>query len=144
MEIPDTVAAEEDLGRRVSSSRTAERAQRSRVPIALFLPPKVGDTDISVDRLSIVPLEEPAAIADKHDSARGRTFYGWAVVTAELAADNGRQVVATSIPDENPYHADIVLLQSVADDDEQRKLPAQQLADSSSWLGSPTLPNENQ
>ena len=109
MEVPDTVASEEDLGRRVSSSRTAERARRSRVPFSLFLPPQIGDTDISVDRLSIVPLDKPAAIADQYDESRGRTFYGWAVVTAEAAADDGRHVAATPIHDENPYHADIVL-----------------------------------
>lgn len=134
-EVPADVALEEELGRGVASSKGAARAKRSRVPFREFLP-QSGETNISVDRLSVAPLNDALAIAEARDTARGRTFYGWVVVTAESAGENGRQVVASPVYD-NPYHADIVLPQSVAQDRDSQKRHAQELADSSRWRGIP-------
>ena len=130
--VPEGIALEEELGRGISSKKSAKR---SRIPLHAFLPPK-GETNISVDRLSVAPLNEALAIAEARDTARGRTFYGWVVVTAESAGENGRRAVASPMPD-NPYHADIVLPQSVAQDRDSQKLHAQELADFSSWRGVP-------
>ena len=80
MNIPNNIAPEEELGRSVFSSREAKRARRSRVSHYAFLE-KEGQTDISVDRLSIAPAKEAVAIADNVGAARthSATFYGWAV-----------------------------------------------------------------
>ena len=65
-------------------------------------------------------------------AARGKTFYGWAVIDAETAASNGRQVTASPQLD-NPYHADIVLPDAAVEDREEQKRHAQELADASIW-----------
>ena len=134
MEIPESIAPDENLGRGVSSSRIERRARRPnfQVPLNVFLPPR-DESSISVDRLSIAPHDEAVAIADSRDEARNRTFYGWAVITAEAVASNGRMVAASPIPDVNPYHADIVLPQDATSDREEQKRHAQELADASRW-----------
>lgn len=134
MEIPESVAPDESLGRGISSSRIARRARRPnfQVPINVFLPPR-GETDISVDRLGVAPHDAAVTIADTRDSARDRTFYGWAVLTAEVATGNGREVAASPIPCVNPYHADITLPEEATHDREEQKRHAQELADASFW-----------
>ena len=134
MDIPESVNPSEELGRGVSSSRIARRARRPnfQVPFNVFLPPR-GERSISVDRLSVAPHDEAVAIADSRDAARGRTFYGWAVTTGFAVTDNGRRIVASPIPDVNPYHADIVLPENAAHDREEQKRHAQELADASRW-----------
>ena len=109
MNIPNNIAPAEELGRSMFSSREAKRARRSRVSHNAFLE-KEGQTDISVDRLSIAPAKEAVAIADNVGAARtpSATFYGWAFLTAEEADCNGRQAIASPL-DNNPYHADIRL-----------------------------------
>jgi len=101
------------------------------VPLHVFLE-KEGEARLSVDRLDVAPAAEASEIADRVATARKRTFYGWAVVTSETAAANGRRVLATPQP-ENPYHADIVLPDLAAEDREEQKRHAQELADSSVW-----------
>ena len=134
MDIPESIDPSEELGRGVSSSRIARRARRPnfQVPFNVFLPPR-GERGISVDRLSVAPYNEAVAIADIRDAARDRIFYGWAVTTAIVATDNGRRIVASPIPDVNPYHADIVLPENAAHDREEQKRHAQELADASRW-----------
>lgn len=134
MEISEGVALDENLGRGVSSSRIARRARRPnfQVPLNVFLPPR-GVSNISVDRLSVAPHNEAVAIAGSRDEARDRTFYGWAVTTGFAVTDNGRRIVASPIPDVNPYHADIVLPENATHDREEQKRHAQELADASFW-----------
>lgn len=110
MEIPENIDPNEELGRGVSSSKIARRARRPnfQVPLNVFLPLR-GESNISVDRLSVAPHNEAVAIADSRDEARIRTFYGWAATTGFAATDNRRAIVASPIPDVNPCHADIVL-----------------------------------
>ena len=122
------------------SSKNAKRARRSRVSLNAFLETE-GQTDISVDRLSIAPAKEAVAIADNVGAARSRTFYGWAVVTAEEARRNGRKAIASPL-DNNPYHADIRLPDLAAKDREEQKRHAQELADVSRWRERPNLPEE--
>ena len=128
----ESIGTDEELGRSVSSRRNAARARRSRLPYHEFLP-RQSVVEISVDRLSIATPEESTAVADGRDAVRGRTFYGWAVITAEAAGENGRKVVASPIPDINPYHADIVLPASAAEDRNEQVRHAQQLRDASNW-----------
>lgn len=130
MNVPEDIAAGEELGRGVFSSRTARRAHR-RIPHHIFLE-RVGETSISVDRLSVAPMDEAVEIADGIGEMRNRQFYGWAVVTNEDAARNGRRVAASPIGD-NPYHADILLPGIAAEDREEQKRHAQELADVARW-----------
>ena len=131
----DQVGQEEGLGRGVFSSRHRDRARRARVPHHVFLE-RPGVTRISVDRLDSAPPDEAVAIADETAAARRARFYGWAVVTARQAGVNGRRVRASARL-HNPYHADIVLPDLAAEDREEQKRHAQELADRSSWRERP-------
>ena len=125
------IGEEEELGRRVSSSKGAKRASEGRARHTEFLPSR-GEIEISVDRLSIASLTDLSAIAEKHDRIRNRTFYGWSVVLAREATHEGHRVVKSPTED-NHYHADIVLPQSAAGDRGEQVQHAQVLADSSCW-----------
>ena len=138
MAIPDTIAPEEELGRGIFSKKHAQRAQRTRVPLHVFLVQE-GNTEISVDRLTFAALDNRATvIANETAAARNATFYGWSVVTAEKAVNNGRRVVASPRPERgNPYHADIILPELAGEDREEQKRHAQELADDSRWRERP-------
>ena len=138
MTVSEHIEAQENLGRGVFSSRNRDRARRARVPHHVFLE-REGRTTISVDRLDLAPLAEAAATALRVAHDRGATFYGWAVVTARKAGADGRHVRASAQPD-NPYHADIVLPDLAAEDREEQKRHAQELADVSSWREHPSAP----
>ena len=135
MTVPGDLTGEEELGRRVYSSRSAQRASRSRVPFREFLE-KPGVTDLSVDRLRAAPPNKVAAIADRDGVARDAVFYGWAVLTVAQAARDGRTAIAFPLPN-NPYHADIRLPTLAGEDREEQKRHAQELADVSGWRGRP-------
>ena len=66
----------------------------------------------------------------------GRTFYGWAIIAVKDAEKNGRRVAASPLPC-NPYHSDIVLPDSAAENREEQMCHAQELADISRWRGRP-------
>ncbi len=140
MKVPNNIAMEEELGRDVFSKRKAKRAQRSGARLNVFLE-KLGETDISVDRLSVAPPDEAIAIADNVALERNKIFYGWAVVTTEEVSSNQRQVIASPLPT-NPYHADIVLPSVAAEDREEQKRHAQELADASRWRDRPNSREE--
>ena len=72
------------------------------------------------------------ALAESVAAARGASFYGWAVVTADAASADGRQVLATPLSN-NPYHADIVLPELAAHNLRTQREHAQKLADASRW-----------
>ena len=131
MTVEDDIAPEENLGRDVFSNSQAKRAGRGRIPINVFLE-REGEPELSVDRLDLASPGEAAGIADGVAAARGRTFYGWAVIDAHTAASNGRQAIASPQLD-NPYHADIVLPNAAVEDREEQKRHAQELADASVW-----------
>jgi len=129
--IPEHLTREEELGRRVYSSKSARRAERSRVPFHEFLEIP-GEVLLSVDRLSIGPPNKVTGIAVQDGVARGKTFYGWAVLTVEQATRDGREATASPLPN-NPYHADIRLPSPADEDREVQKQHAQELADNSRW-----------
>ena len=126
------VEPSEELGRCVLSSHNARRSSRGSVPHNVFL--ERPGSDISVERLSVAPDAEALDHARNVATQRGtgKKFYGWAVVTAELAALSERQVLATPQKD-NPYHADIVLPDSARDERDEQIRHAQELADASRW-----------
>jgi hypothetical protein len=135
-EIFELVHPQEDLGRGVFSSKNAKRAKRSRVPAYVFLE-KLGETKISVDRLSVAPLEEVAKISERVAVGRGASFYGWAIVAVKRIRENRREVIATPLPN-NPYHADILLPEGAAEEREEQQRHAQELADASHWQDRPS------
>lgn len=128
------VEPSEDLGRGVFSSNAARRSRRS-VPHSVFLE-SPGNPAISVDRLSVAPLPQALRRAQGVASGRGRSFYGWAVVSAELAASSGRRVSATPQPD-HPFHADIQLPDAAQEEREEQIRHARELADASRWWPAP-------
>lgn len=129
--MPDTIESSEELGREIFSKGQAKRAARNAVPKNVFLE-KEGVAKLSVDRLSVAPIEEVIINADKAAEKRNRTFYGWATLTASNAGLNERKVFASPTQD-NPYHADIELPEKAVEDREEQILHAQWLADLSSW-----------
>lgn len=133
---PVPIAAGEELGRGVFSSRDARAAERGQVRAAVFLE-RPGVRKISVDRLALSPSNEAVAIADAVAAGRegNRSFYGWAVITAAEVIAVGCVVVASPLQ-WNPYHADIVLPESAVDEWEQRQY-ALELAARARWLGRP-------
>ena len=137
-EIFEHVGFQEELARGVFSSRNAKRAKRSRVPAYVFLE-KLGERKISVDRLSVAPLEDVVKISERVAAERGASFYGWAIVAAKRIRENRREVIATPLSD-NPYHADILLPKSAVEDRENQQQHAQELADASRWKDRPNTP----
>lgn len=147
------VRTSETLGRRISEpeGRKSKRAKRIRenfrargeqgapkqvVPTREFKP-KMGETEISVDRISEAPREQIAAIAERDAAADARVFHGWATVPCERAMQEGRVVRASPIGHPhppNPYHADIVFPDRVKDDEDERTAQAFHLAQNAEWL----------
>lgn len=138
-DIPTTIAPDEYLGRRISSRRDANRMQRTnKVPYSYFMP-KEGDVRLSVDRLAIAPIGNISEIAAATIlRTSGNQFRGWAVVRAEAAAASERSVAASRIPG-NPYHADIILPDDIANDRVAQKCHATVLASLASWRASALL-----
>ncbi len=129
----DEVEPEEHLGRGIFSSKQVKRVSRGNVPFHVFLE-KEGEPLISVDRLDKSTLQEALQTAQAVATARFRTFYGWAVITAESAASNGRRVNPSPRPG-NPFHADIVLPDPAVEDRDEQKQHAQELAAEAEWRG---------
>lgn len=128
------VEPSEDLGRGVFSGKKARRS-RSSVPHTVFLE-RAGNPTISVDRLSVASLADAADHMRDVALAGAKSFYGWAVVTAGLAASSGRRVSATPQPD-NPFHADIELPDPAQEEREEQIRHARELADASRWKPAP-------
>ena len=129
----NTIHPTEELGRGIFSSSTAKRS-RTAIPKNVFLE-REGNTQISVDRLSLAPAIVAIQIADAVASQRKRKFYGWAIISAESASLNGRLVEASPLI-HNQFHADIVLPPEAIKREDQI-MHAQLLADASSWRARP-------
>lgn len=132
MPIPQEVGPEETLGRGVFSSSAARRAPR-RITLNVFLE-RPAVVELSVDRLDVAPPHEAIAIAEQVGNRRSKPFFGWAIVETRQARTNGRRVVSSPLSGENPYHADILLPATAAEDREEQKQHAQELADAATWL----------
>ena len=137
MSLPQNISPNETLGRGVFSSTQARRAERGTIPSHVFLERR-GEVTISVDRLDFAEPEQMATLGDKVAVGRsgGRKFYGWAVIAAEAAGSSGRRVVATPQPG-NPYHADIILPDSAAEDQKKQRHHTQDLTNASRWRKRP-------
>jgi hypothetical protein len=114
-EVPALSPADK-LGRRMFSESRARKAERSgRIRYDLFEidDPRKG---ISVDVLDHCPDDRIAQIAEAAGrSRRASGFFGWAVVTVEVASASGRFVELSPQLD-NPFHADIFLGIDVSED----------------------------
>ena len=145
MTIPLDISEKENLGRIIVSESQAKNFRKNKKrKFHVFLEVK-GKRTLSVDRLDIGPLEylvlngEKVAANRKRPDGSQRVFWGWAVITAENASTNGREVVASPQKD-NPYHADIILPDispdiTSAENKKRQERHAQQLADRASWRG---------
>lgn len=135
MTVPIDISDQEKLARGIFSESTAKRAPR-KIPTTVFLE-KRGEKNISVDRIDTASsIDILVDISDKIAKNRQRTFYGWAVITAENASNNEREVLASPLQ-HNPYHADIILPDAAVIKREKQKTHAQQLADKATWRERP-------
>ena len=126
------VSLSESLGRGVFSQRIKRQAIR-RISPNVFK--SKNSTQISVNRLDWTTSVEMAkiAVANRPDD---KPFYGWAVVSAEIASMNGREVRATPY-ENNPCHADILLPSNDEKEMEELMQHLTELAGSATWRGSP-------
>lgn len=132
MEIPDEVGLTETLGRSVGSRTDAEKAKRGGRPHRRLFRPPHGHTERSMDRVSINEYLAQT-IAQKRHNTRDETLYGWAIVTAAAAIDEGRRVKASPL-DDNPLHSDIVFPPGILCDKEELKRQTHLLSDRACWL----------
>ena len=131
------LSKKENIGRGVFSSRIAKKA-RNKLPIPEAFQERMTADRISVDRLDLASLEkfiESGNRIAKNRSNGKRRFYGWAVLSVEQAECEDRKVEATPIED-NPYHADICMLNLP---DDETRVDAQydhavELAAEAKWL----------
>ena len=140
------------VGRGVFTGKEQRKARNGRVPSSVFFDSPASGA-ISVHRLTSRPGEIPAAdsglasdetmaeIGDRDAAERGakdgttRTFYGWGELSVQDAAEDGRKVIASPLP-ENPWHADIIL--PAADvGDKARRRHAENLAARAIWRPRP-------
>ena len=103
---PLSVLDKEVLGRELRSSRQFTPST-GRIKPNAFEPPK-GKQNISVDRLSLVSRALAVAIGNKHSRARGRTFYGFAEISAGQVRETKASVSGRPALD-NPIHGNIQL-----------------------------------
>ena len=122
--------ADEELGRRVSSQKHRRLVQRGDTPLSLFM--RKDTYELSVDRLHEYHISEVTKIAVSYDDNRNRTFYGWAVVSQDVAAGSGRNI-RPSPKAGNDYHADIILPAIVVSDKREREKHASELAAKARW-----------
>lgn len=132
--LPKIVDDKEELGRGIFDSRRAKKAA-SGIILPNIFKERDGVREISVDRLS---FGHHAQISKVHDTERfNQTFYGWAVLAAKEAAEQGRSVVASPVQD-NPYHAEIVLPDAGRDDPvDDQNAHALSLAMRAKWMPRP-------
>ena len=138
--LPTEIDPDDLLGRGVFSSKHEKEFQSGVCPHHVFLLSE--GARISVDRLIVGREQELEIIGDNNALRRGenRSFYGWAVVTAqevvEKGAKRGRRV-DPSPTRENLFHADIVLPENDALDRKQKKAHAFDLAREAKWRSRP-------
>jgi hypothetical protein len=130
------IKSDERLGRRVFSSKDLRRLRASK-PVPDIFKPKLGVSDISMDRLDHCSLEDLANIVIATSGQRASNFGGWAALTVSDAVRNNRQVRESAQLD-NPYHADIVIpLLGPDEDQEIRNAHAVELAAHASLIEIP-------
>ena len=129
-EPPALIAPEEPLARSVSGSKF-----RDRTVFDAFLPGRNAKRegeyrrDLSIDRCSYLDQDTAVLFGECRANQRHprRTFFGWAILSAEKACKDGREVVSSKI-DKNPAHADILLPLDTTTDKKKRNRQATLLA----------------
>jgi hypothetical protein len=151
---PEDVSPDESLGRSVHSSKHFKRGEsngkrRDKVFPRAFEPPKDKENpthrrrDISTDRCQYVVEEKAVELGRQRAEERGNSFHGWAIIRAEPAQREHREVVSSpSEEQDNPAHADIMLPPNTTNDDQARNSHLLKLAENSCWLDRP--PTEEQ
>lgn len=136
-ENPGPLGEWEELGRGIFSRSHRRKAAGTGVPAEVFLE-HFGVSRISVDRLSRAPTQVAIASGERIAAERQppRSFYGWAVVTVEAVRSVGCEAIDSPLPD-NPYHADILLPESVEEDRDAQGQYAAALAGLSEWRPRP-------
>jgi hypothetical protein len=132
------ISQDEVLARAVVSSKDARLSRNGVVPVRVFSYP--GHFRISVDRFSKMTTAEAVQSGEHIAASRGtdRTFYGWALIEVTDAKQSGFEVEPT--PKRNsPWHADILLPEQAAYDDDLHHEYAGALARRSKWEERPKL-----
>ena len=140
---PGPVGEWEELGRAIFFRSHRRRASNTGlIPYQAFLE-QAGERRISVDRLTRAPLPDVAANARRVGEQRDppRNFYGWAVVRVSQVRNAGCEVEDSPLPG-NPYHADIVLPDSIEDNRDEQELYAVMLAGMARWRPCPLAAGE--
>ena len=140
---PEEIGSTEPLARAVYSRRHFKNreGEPAKVTLKAFEPEKDRSNpaerarEISVDRFNYLSLDAAFSLAEGRATRRKVNFYGWAVLTAEDAAKDGRYVISSpSIDELNPAHADIMLPPATTSDDEKRAKHLFDLAECAWWL----------
>ena len=138
--LPGHVGSEENIARSILSSRHIRR--ESKVLFKAFDPPRNRDRpnerlrDISVDRFDFLTEARAVQLGETRAERRNLNFYGWAMIRVGDIRGCGRDVVASPM-EGNSCHANIVLPQSTAANDVERKDHLMILAERSKWRRKP-------
>ena len=122
------------LGRAIFSSSRMKRAKKGHIDFHSFF--KKGSNSISMDRFGFCSNKTLTKIQDKNAELRPQNFYGWLQMTVNIVRGIKQERTVKAIPTtENPYHADVVLPNTVTDDF-ARKAHAKEIASNKSikWI----------
>ena len=114
------ICDEERLGREIFTRNHFNPTTGTVRPRA-FYPPSNEDA-ISVNRLDAAPPGFLSALGYANGKGRKQTFYGWAKMLVRDVNNVGQEVVAKPIPDDNPYHAEIIFSKETTDDASKREI----------------------
>ena len=133
----------ERLGRRVINLRRLKRIQSNiddgmdyPCPHQIFTP-KLGESEISVDRLDLAPTRKVAEVAKRISEQNNKVFYGWGVLVYRSVFLIG--FTAKESPDQdssNDYHASLYFPDSGEEKDKRVDF-ARELAEIATWLPYP-------
>ena len=137
---PDKLQPREKLGRALFDSKHVKGAARGIIPPKVFLE-RQGVNELSVDRLDYAALDEAANLQSR---LRGRTCGGWATLSLEATAANGRDVHPDPIHPDQLWHAYILLPFAAQIEPDKafiiQNTHAVELAMNASWLQAPPKP----
>jgi hypothetical protein len=131
--------SDDRLGRRVFSQGKATQLQKGRKVHEIFMPPP-GRPRLSVDRLNHAETEVMVVVVARTAGERATKFQGWSVVTVVAIESEKNCLVIESGQPDNPFHADIVLPDSVIEDKDVRKAYATRLAAQATFMPVPLPP----
>jgi hypothetical protein len=136
---PNDLQPMEILGRAVFDSKHVKNALRGVIPPKVFLE-RAGENEMSVDRMDYA---DPIQAAQVQTRLRGRSCRGWAVLSLEVASEEGRQVFPDPIEPDQLCHAYILLPFASPIEPEKafaiQNTHAVQLAMNAAWRGAPEV-----